>query len=404
MSRWDEDKETFIRNLIRVNLRAGVEPELVDLLAAYARIRLQRGDEVTFYTEDGDPPESRRKSVRAFCEANCHLDPRALSFLSTYAEAMVQQGLTPIFTRVHLARLLDVSEEELSDLAAPTGRHYDVFSIPKANGQRRTIQAPRPPLKKTQWRIAALLEPVRLHPDAHGFRRQRSILTNARLHLDKQVVINLDVKDFFPSITFERVLGCLSALGYPRGVALLLTQLTTYRGVISTGAPTSPVLSNLICRRLDSRFANLGTRLNFRYSRYADDMTISSGDGGIVRRLPFFREILREEGFEVHEQKIRIMRQGSRQQVTGVVVNEQPNLPRHELRKLRAVIHNCLTADLETQRIRWALREKGLKDPDAFDLESFRRSLYGRVGLVRMVNPRAGNQLLEALKRVEWRV
>lgn len=316
---------------------------------------------------------------------------------------MVQRGLTPIFSRAHLAKLLEVSETELSDLAASASRHYDVFSIPKANGQRRQIQAPRPPLREIQRRIALLLERARLHPDAHGFRRRRSILTNARPHLNKEVVINLDVKDFFPSITFERVLGCLISLGYPHGVALLLTKLTTYRGVIPTGAPTSPLLSNLICWRLDLRFSHLGERLNFHYSRYADDMTISSDDGGIVRRLPFFKEILREEGFKVHEAKIRIMRQGSRQQVTGVVVNEKPNLPRHKLRKLQAVIHNCLTKDLEAQRIRWALTEKGLQDPEGFDMEAFRRSLWGRVSLARMVNPRAGAQLLETLKRVEWR-
>ncbi|MCZ7626937.1 MAG: hypothetical protein M5R38_15260 [Candidatus Methylomirabilis sp.] len=105
MARWDEDKEAFIRNLIQVNLRAGVEPELVDLLAAYARIRLQQGDKVTFYSEDADLPGSRRKAVRALLEANRHLDPRALSFLSTYAEAMVQRGLIPILTRTHLAKL-----------------------------------------------------------------------------------------------------------------------------------------------------------------------------------------------------------------------------------------------------------------------------------------------------------
>lgn len=297
---------------------------------------------------------------------------------------MVQRGLTPIFSRAHLAKLLEVSD-------------------PKANGQRRQIQAPRPPLREIQRRIALLLERARLHPDAHGFRRRRSILTNARPHLNKEVVINLDVKDFFPSITFERVLGCLISLGYPHGVALLLTKLTTYRGVIPTGAPTSPLLSNLICWRLDLRFSHLGERLNFHYSRYADDMTISSDDGGIVRRLPFFKEILREEGFKAHEAKIRIMRQGSRQQVTGVVVNEKPNLPRHKLRKLQAVIHNCLTKDLEAQRIRWALTEKGLQDPEGFDMEAFRRSLWGRVSLARMVNPRAGAQLLETLKRVEWR-
>ncbi|NJD68616.1 MAG: hypothetical protein FIA90_08215 [candidate division NC10 bacterium] len=404
MARWDEDKEAFIRNLIQVNLRAGVEPELVDLLAAYARIRLQQGDKVTFYSEDADLPGSRRKAVRALLEATRHLDPRALSFLSTYAEAMVQRGLIPILTRTHLAKLLEVSENELSDLATCTDRYYDVFSIPKANGQRRKIQAPRPPLKEIQQRIAALLERVKLHPDAHGFRGERSILTNARLHLDRQVVINLDVKDFFPSSTFERVLGCLGSLGYPHGVALLLTQLTTYHDVIPTGAPTSPILSNLICRRLDLRLSRLGDQLNFRYSRYADDMTISSEDGGIVRRLPFFKEIIREEGFEVHEEKIRVMRKGSRQQVTGVIVNEKPNLPRQELKKLRAVIHNCLTADLETQRIRWALTEKGLQDPDGFAMEAFRRSLCGRVSLARMVNPRAGVQLLDMLKRVEWRI
>lgn len=388
-----KNKEKFLKNLRFINQRAGVEPEIVDLIEAYARLRLDQDNKIRFYD---NKIRSKDRELEEFLNKNRYLHHRVLNFLASYFLEMKKRRLKCIFNSSHLAHLLKISTRKLNWLANDRIDHYICFHTKKRDGGIREIFAPKSRLKEVQRQILDdLLQKVGLNSHAEGFRKKRSIATNAKRHIGKEIVIKMDVKDFFPSITFERVLGMFISLGYPRQVSLLLTRLATHNGRLPIGAPTSPAISNIICRRLDKRFSKLGEKMSFDYSRYADDITISSNNKGVNKMIPFFKEIMGDEGFEINESKMRILRSGGRQKVTGIVVNKKSNIDKREIRKLRAVIYNCRHKDLKQEVKKWAKKEKNTNN--AYTVSAFRSSLLGKISFVRMVNPKAGKKLLEQL-------
>jgi retron-type reverse transcriptase len=260
-----------------------------------------------------------------------------------------------------LARRLGVTVTDLR--AVPI--QYARFPIPKRHGAARIILAPAPPLKAMQRRILRrLLARLAVHPCATGFERGHSIVTNALPHVGQEVVIRLDLRDFFTSTNVARVDAYFRTIGWDADAAALLARLCTYEGYLPQGAPTSPRLSNLVNRRLDDRLFALARMRSASYSRYADDITISApGLAPHGRRrdpkslLPLapkpdrindlihaVKGIVADDGYVLHtDKKLRIMRRGDRQVVTGLVVNEKVNLPRSTRRRLRAVEHHLRT-------------------------------------------------------------
>jgi hypothetical protein len=277
----------------------------------------------------------------------------------------LKPGLPAIASPKALADAIGISLGELRflafDRAVSSISHYQRFTIPKKTGGERAISAPMPRLKRAQyWVLDNLLARASIHDAAHGFVPGRSIVTNAALHVGRDVVVNLDLKDFFPTLTLRRVKGKFRGLGYPEPVATVLALLCTEPDVdeleldgerlfaargprrLPQGAPTSPVLTNLICLRLDARLAGLARSLGFTYTRYADDMTFSAS-GEAARKvgtlLKYVGEIVTAEGFVVHPDKTRVMRRGAHQEVTGLTVNERVAVPRDTLRRFRALLH-----------------------------------------------------------------
>ncbi|MFH7321545.1 reverse transcriptase family protein [Desulfurivibrio sp. D14AmB] len=385
-------RELFLRNLRLVNERAGVEPEVIDLLEAFARLELDRGRPPNL--APARPPNPAKK-VRLFLAANNHLPASALDFLAAYCQRIYEQGVVCLLNPAHLAQTVSLPLNRLQHLIATAEHHYYSYQIPKSDGSTRLIHAPQPELKKAQRSVLdEILAFVPLNPHAEGFRRRRSIVTNSRRHVANRVVVKLDIEDFFPSITAQRIFGVFTGLGYPRQVAELLTGLTTRRGVLPTGAPTSPFLSNLVCRRLDRRLAGVGEKMDYEYSRYADDLTFSSQNKKMTQLLPFLQEIIREEGFAVKTAKTRIQRNGGQQKVTGIVVNSRPNIARREIRNLQAIIHNCRRqGDLQLQAYRYAAA-RGAVRPEQYTIDALQASLRGKINLVRQVNPAIGERLL----------
>jgi len=396
-----EVRERFLSNLRLVNERARVEAEIIDLIEAFARLDLEKGRSVAL-----NPPAPQRLSppVALFLEKNRHLSPSSQDFLAAYCQRVHEQGLIFLLNPEHLAHLLGLGQERLESLARTADRRYYSYAIPKRDGSDRVINAPHPELKSVQRALLDnLLGFAPLSASAEGFRRDRSILTNGQRHIGKKVVVKLDVKDFFPSITAERIFGLFLSMGYPRSVAKLLTGLTTYKGALPTGAPTSPVLSNLVCRRLDKRLSGVGGKMGFDYSRYADDLTFSSQNPEMVQLLPFLQEIIAEEGFEVKKPKTRIQRSGGQQKVTGIVVNCRPNIARKDIRTLRAIIHNCRTGKLQRESARYAV-SRGVANTKTYSLEAFQASLRGRIEHVRRVNPEVGSYLLDSFLQISFDV
>jgi len=285
-------------------------------------------------------------------------------------------------TPEELARWLEVPLAELTPWSkgprAGSEFAYRRFTIPKRRGGERTIDAPGDALKLLQRRVLRrLLNPLRPHPAATGFVRGRSIVDNARPHAERAVVINLDLADFFPGIDRTRVHEMFVAHGWSDDSAAILTSICTHEGTLPQGGPTSPAISNLVCRKLDTRLAALAEACGptampdgrgqgtFRrepgpggaYTRYADDLTFSfpswgnrrsgNGPGSDSAPLAVSRaalhvivEAIREEGFRIQwKKKVRVQRAHQRQTVTGLVVNQQVNLPRATRRRIRAMRH-----------------------------------------------------------------
>lgn len=243
----------------------------------------------------------------------------------------------------HFARMLALPKFVLTRYVFQSDRHYKRFRIRKRSDHGyRIISAPSSQMKGLQrWITAFILRKLDVSPFSTAFREGCSITENARPHVGKDFVFNTDIKDFFPSITSKRVYGFFRSVGYPTDVAFALARLTTSRGRLPQGAPSSPDIANLLCRKLDLRVGGLCSTQSWSYTRYCDDMTIS-GEGHFTRGFQRNLErIVHEEGFHLNRTKTRIGRRNSRQMVTGLVVNAEVHVPRYKRRRWRAVFHQA---------------------------------------------------------------
>ncbi len=305
---------------------------------------------------------SREDASRLFSATLRTRDRRIRDLLPD--EAQLQRFALPVWkTEQDVADALELTLGELRHFSIHRERdpvcHYVSFTIPRRSGGQRLIMAPKCRLKHIQRRLLReLVALLPVHEQAHGFITGRSISTGAAVHVGRAIVLKLDLRDFFPSVTFARVRGLLIGFGYGYTVATVLAVLMTeaerqpvqlddrmvYVPVTPRhcvqGAPTSPGLCNSLCLRLDRRLAGVARRYGWNYTRYADDLTFS-GDAvqhcHTIRR--FAEHICRAEGFQINAEKTRIQRAGQRQTVTGVVVNQTAGLSRTRRRLLRSTIH-----------------------------------------------------------------
>lgn len=278
--------------------------------------------------------------------------------------ALAQNQLPPLPSALALATALGLTLGELRFLAyereVSTVTQYRRFKIPKRTGGERLISAPRKRLKAAQhWILESLLGRLIPSEHAHGFRAGRSIVSNARPHVGASLVVNVDLKDFFPTVTYRRVKGLFRKLGYSEEVATVLALLCTEPDTVQTeldgvtyyvaqgtrhlpqGAPTSPAITNLLCRRLDQRLSGFARKHQLVYTRYADDLTLSAPRGvepHVGAILAVVKKVAQAEGFAVHPDKVSVKRRGRRQEVTGVIVNERLGVDRRTLRRFRAFL------------------------------------------------------------------
>ena len=257
----------------------------------------------------------------------------------SYAKGIILKGLPVIYDWNHFSRIIGLRPQYLYRACNFTGNHYRRFSILKASGGQREICEPLPNLKLAQrWILDNILDRIPISPAAKGFRRGLSIKDNARFHRNQRVVVRIDVKDFFPTIPLSRVRQIFAECGYSRSVSELLARLCTLDNCLPQGSPSSPALSNLVCRRLDARLLGYCRKVGVRYTRYADDLTFSGSfeRGKLIRAV---YTILKECGFEPNLTKTNEMHRGKQQRVTGIVVNEYLHIPRTMRRELRQVVY-----------------------------------------------------------------
>ena len=293
-----------------------------------------------------------------------------------------------LFSSSDLAGKLNLSNSALHYIASDSFPGYTEFEVTKSGGGARQISAPVPKLRWVQrWILDNILSGIELRDCATAYVEGKSILDNAFPHSGAKIVVNLDLKSFFPSISFRRVMGVYLQIGYVYPVAVVLAKLSCHQGKLPQGAPTSPAISNLVCRRLDSRLLGLAGSMGFEYTRYADDIAFS-GDRRPEGLVYAAKRIIKEEGFVLAKHKTHIVRRGQSQRVTGLVVNNKVNVPRHYYRRIRAIIHNCQRFGVESQN----------RD----DLPFFKEHLYGHAHFIHSINPKLGERLLDQLKQVNW--
>jgi RNA-directed DNA polymerase len=298
-------------------------------------------------------------------------------------------------------------------------RHYHYRILDKQDGNIRLIEAPKPRLKQLQRQILGqILERIPPHPSVHGFVKGRSVKTFVAPHVGQRIILRMDLRDFFPSFRAARVQTVFRTLGYPEPVADLLGGICTNavprevwnrppggvdpcrwrearalysRPHLPQGAPTSPALASICAYRVDCRLAGLAKSVGAQYTRYADDLAFSGGEE-FERRIERFSThvaaVLIQEGLVVHYRKTRVMRQGVRQHLVGLVTNRHINIMRPDFDRLKAILTNCVRFGAQSQ------------NRDAHP--HFRLHLEGRIGFVEMINPSRGKRLRAIFNQVQW--
>ncbi len=286
------------------------------------------------------------------------------------------EALRSATTLAHVAHLLGIKAGMLSYVLykKPKMSLYSSFTIPKRSGGIRQISAPTKELKLIQHRLALLLEHCQAEINAslghkedaskpgiaHGFKKDHSVLTNARPHVARSCVFNVDIHDFFGTINFGRVRGFFIAnknYALTPKVATILAQIACYDNKLPQGSPCSPIISNLICHTLDILLVKLANDTDCTYTRYADDLTFSSNkplfppqvahqpDADLHDWEPGrgLQRALKRAGFSLNDKKTRMQYADSRQLVTGLTVNRKPNVPATYRYKVRAMAHSLFT-------------------------------------------------------------
>jgi RNA-directed DNA polymerase len=381
-------------------------------------------DAARFLRGDDRFSRARRRYERVLRVAQWTTDEPAMRPIGP----AVNWNLPAIPTVAELATWLSLDLSDLlwfSDLRGVNGKsgppfaHYSLHAAVKRSGAIRLIESPKPRLKSLQRRVLAqVLNPIPAHPDAHGFMRGRNIRTFVAPHVGRPVVLRMDIQDFFPSFRAPRIYALFRTAGYSEHIADLLAGLCTNlvpraawnrlsldispevschaqtlyaRRHLPQGAPTSPALANICFYRLDCRFAGLAAAAGARYTRYADDLAFS-GDDNFARNAERFSlhvaAILLEEGFHANHRKTRIMRQGQRQLLTGIVTNQCMNPVRRDYDRLKAILTNCVRTGPAAQN-----RESR---PD------FRAHLRGRINFIESLNAQKGARLRRIFERIQW--
>jgi hypothetical protein len=270
-------------------------------------------------------------------------------------DKFVARGIAPLLDEASIARLIGISTRTVFVLMLNPEKHYRTFEIKKKSGSSRTIHAPRTYLKVVQWWILDnILKKFEFDTCVTGFRTGSSPLLNAQRHVGANHLLCMDLKDFFPSIDEEAVARIWSEFGYDPIVVKQLTSLTTFRGRLPQGAPTSPSLANIAAKIMDTKLTSLSQLYGYSYSRYADDLTFSAYNLIDVDFAEMVEKVVYEAGFSLNASKTRFLGRGSAMEVTGFVVNSHPQLPKKWRKNARAIFYTAISNPAEnTHRINY---------------------------------------------------
>jgi len=303
--------------------------------------------------------------------------PQDIEHCLDYAEILFSNDVPVIYNSSHLSGLVGYKKEYLKKAALHTKYFYRDFEILKKNGKKRQISEPLPSLKEIQqWILKNILYKRRVSPFAKAYRPKVSLIENLKFHKNQPKVFTLDLENFFPSISFESVEKIFVDLGYTKALSDLLAKLCTRDGSLPQGAPSSPHLSNLIFEGADTSISEYCIQRKIRYTRYADDLSFS-GDFDESEMLDKATEIVQKLELKINTSKTKLMTPDRRQTVTGIVVNEKPQVVFHKRNELRQAMYYIKKFGIDEHR-----------EYKEINQANFLEHLLGKINFVVQINPK----------------
>ena len=293
-----------------------------------------------------------------------------------YCKKLYDANLPIISSPNHLALLIGIDYEYLCSMAYSQKNFYKNYSIEKKNGKQRKISEPTTDLKFVQnWILHNILEYIPVSKYAKAFKKWCTLKGNAKFHKAQKTVLELDIKDFFPSINIYMIAKIFENAGYLHNVSFFLANLCCYKKVLPQGAPTSPYLSNLVMISFDNSMKEYSLSNGIRYTRYADDITIS-GNFNPHKTISDVKGLLYKEGFRINNSKTRVLRSNTRQEVTGIVVNSHMQVSKEKRKKIRQELYYIKKYGLDSH-IEHINETR----------QNYLRNLLGRINFAVFVNP-----------------
>ncbi|MEA4941233.1 MAG: retron St85 family RNA-directed DNA polymerase [Oscillibacter sp.] len=309
-----------------------------------------------------------------------------------YASHLIDNNLPVIFDTKHLSLLIGIDTHDLTKMVFSEERYYTQTKIPKKSNGFRELDMPAVELKYIQrWILNNILYSVKISDCAVGFCIKKSIVNNAKRHINQYCIVNMDIKDFFPTISFERVYRIFAYYGYTNEVSFVLAKLCTFGGKLPQGSPASPYISNISCLKLDARLNALAKAYESKYSRYADDITFSS-QNDIKSIIKATTDIISNEGFAVNDKKTRVAYPYQRQEVTGLLVNgDHVRVSKKYKRDLYQEIYYCSKFGVQDH-----MKQIGCNK--AF----YKEHIYGKIYFINMVEPEEAKKLFILASQIQW--
>lgn len=312
-----------------------------------------------------------------------NLESSYIDLCCLYADSLLSKNLPVIFDINHLHQILKLNEIKINC--------YHEFEI-YTNNKLRIISTPSKPLKLRQrWILKEILEHIPVNPCCHGFVCHRSIKTNAQAHINKKNVLCMDIHNFFPSINIQQVFEVFHNIGYTTSVSWGLAELCAYENKLPQGAPTSPILANIIFNSVDKQIQSAISNLNITYTRYADDLTFSSPNN-IEFVVPLVTQIVSNNGFEINTQKTHLETDPHRKLVTGLVVTDTIKVPKYYKRKFNQELFYCEKYGVASH----------LKNCKTHKKINFKEYMYGKAYYIKMIEPDLGEKYLQRLDLIKW--
>ncbi|WP_417368361.1 reverse transcriptase family protein [Flavobacterium beibuense] len=351
----------------------------------------------------------------------------------SYAISLSEKSLPVIFSLEHLAITIGIQSKYLRDLLGESKNginynhehkysRYNYFKLNKRRGGFREIMSPSKDLKFIQkWILVNILSKYPLALSCNGFVENKSIFDNAKVHEKSDIILKIDLLKFYDTITEKRVYGVFKSLGYINNLAYTFAKITTAKHrdsywlgfnddsktilknlvqvkppILPQGAPTSPMLANIVATRMDYRFEGLARKMNFNYSRYADDLTFSSNSSSQLPSLSTIKNIIEEEGFFINKEKIKYMKKGAKQYVTGLSTTNGINVSKRYRKNISEHIYYCRKFGVNSHL---AARKEEFPN---FNPIKFHNWLYGHICFINSINKKASKILLEDFNKIDW--